>query len=877
MMSAYRHRSVPPFLAALLFWAGAPVGLAAQEDQGKQEESEDEPAASAAIATETPAWQLSAEAFQAQADFDGAVLTIENHLDENPDDAAAHRGHARALERLVLEGGVTWLAMIDARDAWDRALTLEPYSLESVRGAVDIRTRLGEYDDAAALALRAVGTATLELGEAPRAMLALALRCRIRAFQNASELELEERLVQASSTLKAIAGARRVAPEDTELGRIEGEFLDWLGHPDRAAATYLEALRDHPEDSALHRTYIDLHLRQGIEERLGAVYDELGASGMNATLAWYTGYVARLIGDLSLRERRHQDALAAYDQTARWMEVAATLNADFAYTSDQIRHQAAVGKAWCAIDAREDDLARERLLALLAEAPERRHERDGLGRTALQALSALGVRAVQQNDFRSAAEDTKLVVEVAPDEGEWWNNLGFLLREYATQIEGGAYPEFEDQKAAALSVYRESWKAYRRAAERIPEDVRVVNDAALIQVYHVRDELELAEQMLHESVAKGEAQLLELGVNPEESERFPIAMAVGDAYQNLGYLYYHVLEKPADARPYFVAAMKADGGDRSGLEDYLASIDGNGETVAERDSISQVSAPRSPIAPAQVPWASSLAEARAVAKAELRPLVIYYRGAGLGLGVPFYDIAVRESTFAEATRGAVVLICDKVRRTYYDRRRDGRRIVAPDWGSVTCGEHIAAAAEFDTWFEELTGEAPGEDAEGLHFLAPGSEVLEPTSLAALSDMEMPAAPVATPSFEAVEAALSGASGRTEALELVQLHTRQARDQVERILWDGFRDGAAQDHLVRALAEDGDPSSRELLAACVRQTRNPLLARMALSHWPSGADLGPVWFAARWALQGDVRSAAWEVLSREAGEDLAVGARRLFRG
>ena len=834
------------------------------------------PAQEGAAPPATREWETAARSAAEGGDLDGAVLIIEEHLEADPEDASAHRARARVLERMVLEGGVTWLAMSDARDAWDRALALEPYSLESVRGAVDVRTRLGEYEEAAALSLRALGTAALELGETPLEMLALALRCRIRAYQNARDLGRAERLSRARATLRAIAGARRMAPEDGELVLIEGEFIDWLGHPEVAAQRWGDALRLDSTDGALHRAYIDLHMRQGIEERLPRFYGELAAAGMNATLAWYTGYVARLDGDLGLRERRHGDARGAYELARRWMEVAATLNPDFAFTADQIRHQAAVSLAWCDLDARKDEEARTRLLGLLREAPGRRHEPDGLGRSALQALSVLGERAVQQNDFRTAAADARVVCEVAPEEGEWWNNLGFLLREYATQIEGGAYPEFVDRESAALEVYRQSWEAYRQAAERIPEDVRVVNDAALIQVYHVREELELAETMLKESAARGEAQLAELGPDPEEEQRFPVAMAVGDAYQNLGYLYYHVLDRPQEARPFFVAAMESNGGDRSGLELYLESIDGGGETVAERDSVSQVSAPRGPVAPARLVWESSLSDARTRARTEGRPLILYYRGAGLGLGVAYYDLAVRGQAFAELTRGAVLLVCDKVRRTYLDRRRDGRRIPAPNWGSVTCGEHISAANDFDLWYEELTGRTPGEEAEGLHLWTPTTEKLRAISLSELPGLERPAAS-SRPSFEAQEAALDGASGGAEARELVWTRTRQARDRVERILWEGPQEGSAREHLVQALAEDEDPGSRELLGACVRQTVDPPLAGMALACWPEDAELAPVWFAARWGGSEEVRAAAWEVLSRRAPEDLAVGARGLFGG
>ncbi|MAB80536.1 MAG: hypothetical protein CMJ89_14380 [Planctomycetes bacterium] len=849
---------VPLFLSVCLFSAGA-LYPEVCDDGG------------------APDWQSEVERANAEGDFDGAVLAIEEHLRLHPGDPEAHRAHAQALERMVLEGGASWLAMTDARDAWDRALELEPFSVETLRGAVSIRRRLGEHDAAAVLALRAVGTATLESGEVPPEILALALRCRVTAFQNATETAPAQRLQRAESLLNAMEGARRLEPQEAELASIQAGFLDWLGLPELASEVLLSALEENTRASALHRALIDIYLRQGVEERLVGIYDTFGGEATHGTLAWYTGYVARLSGDLALCERRHTEALEAYARCARWMEVAATLEPDFEATADQIRYQASVSTAWCAVDAQENGLARERLLRLLKDSPERRHERDGLGRSALQALSALGERAVQRSDFRRAAEDTRVVCEVAPEEGEWWNNLGFLLREYATQIEGGAYPEFEDPKAAALEVYRRSWDAYRRAAELIPDDVRVVNDAALIQVYHVLEELELAERMFTDSIERGQAQLEELGPGAEEAARFPIAQAVADAYQNLGYLYYHVYGKRIEARPYFVAAMGVGGGDRSGLEEYLTSIDAGdeGEEVAERNSLSQVSAPRAPLEAVDIPWESSLVEARLLAKELECPLVIYYRGAGLGLGVPFYDRVVCSESFAAATRGAVVVVCDTVRRTYYDRRRDGRRIVDSKWGAVTCGEHIACAEEFDVWYSELFGQGPGEEAEGLHLLRPGEEQPRPTDLRQLTERVAGGECEKPPPFEAIEAALAGVSGRSEALELVRTRTRLARERVERILWDGFQAGPAKEYLVQALAQDEHPSTRELLATCVRQTGNPALAQAALSVWPAGADLAPVWFAARWALKLEVRDAAWNVLSREAPEDLAVGVHALL--
>ena len=67
-----------------------------------------------------------------------------------------------------------------------------------------------------------------------------------------------------------------------------------------------------------------------------------------------------------------------------------------------------------------------------------------------------------------------------------------------------------------------------------------------------------------------------------ERERFPVAQAVGDAYQNLAYLYYHLLDKQQESREYWVASMATDSGDRSMFQPYLDHIDGKGDPVPQR-------------------------------------------------------------------------------------------------------------------------------------------------------------------------------------------------------------------------------------------------------------------------------------------------------
>jgi hypothetical protein len=65
----------------------------------------------------------------------------------------------------------------------------------------------------------------------------------------------------------------------------------------------------------------------------------------------------------------------------------------------------------------------------------------------------------------------------------------------------------------------------------------VVNDRALIAVYYRDEDHDLAEQELHRSIALGTAALAEMDENVPQSEHEYVDMAVGDAWENLAYLY----------------------------------------------------------------------------------------------------------------------------------------------------------------------------------------------------------------------------------------------------------------------------------------------------------------------------------------------------
>lgn len=103
---------------------------------------------------------------------------------------------------------------------------------------------------------------------------------------------------------------------------------------------------------------------------------------------------------------------------------------------------------------------------------------------------------------------------IVTNRADWWNNLGFFAREAAK--------------------YEESYAAYAKCIELAPDNVRYVNDTALILLYHLHRDLDEAERLLVRAVALGDAQYPTVKDDP--AAEADMRSAWGDAMLNHGKL-----------------------------------------------------------------------------------------------------------------------------------------------------------------------------------------------------------------------------------------------------------------------------------------------------------------------------------------------------
>ncbi|MCZ6598060.1 MAG: hypothetical protein O7B99_10500 [Planctomycetota bacterium] len=812
-------------------------------------------------------WRAEVEELERSGELDRAIVLVEGHLRTEPGDAEAWRWLARTFERLVDQEGRSTLMFSDAAAAWERVALLQPDDVEATMAAVRDRVRAGEFAAAEELALRALD----EPAELQAEMAALYLRAHagaIAAEQPGDRAAFARGVLDVRSTAARVQAMTEGA---TEVQLAEADWLVSIHLGDLALGRLRAGLAGAPSSIGLHRALVDLHVRFGIEERLPGIYDQLVARHPgDGVVRWYAGYVARLVGDLAARERRDADAAAAYARAVTTMREAEALEPAFAESALWVEMQARTGAAWSALDADDVERAEEQWLALLEEWPEFVDHSDGLGRSPAQGLGRLGGRYHVRNELLAAQRVSRELAEVSQE--AWpWQNVAYLLRENASDTERSGDPGAFDM---ARSTFVESWKTYQRAAELAPHEPRIINDTALIQVYHLQDDLETAEALLHRAIQVGEARLEELGPEAEETERFPLAQAVGDAYQNLGFLHYRLRGEPLKAREYFAKSVATDSGARRGVQASIRAIDAGdpgGRQPFEREP-PQPSEPElpegaDPPPPAPEPqpetgadlptvwedepaprsasdelvnvrWERSIELALEDGQEEGRRVLVYHRvGGGVGPNVEFVQRYLHSDAFERATQGAITVLADGLRHTFADRGRDGRLVMCPRAGGVTCAEHMASVEEFERLWHARGPQGPPSSGrvglyanglfevtgDGLARVGRSRDTFERLGGGRGSEGE----PAATTPIEPAPVAQDVAA-------LARSRRLADRRELERRIFDPTsRDERAR--AVAAVAGHPGTDNDALLAAIASQHVDAELARAALAAWR--AELG----------------------------------------
>jgi len=436
-----------------------------------------------------------------------------------------------------------------------------------------------------------------ELGFAPERIYAEQVYDAYARARAASSDDARALFMEAEDALAKRLGR---ASDDPWAWATLSDLYEWEGRLADAKGALERGLVRAPEDD-------------GLLTRLARVSGAL--EGPAATARAFEAYVAAhpevAAGRWQLALAHFQLALAGYRHDPPALDPAPFTSAEAEFRGLRERApafaQAALGyevvcrlaRGWCAFHG--NDLAgAEREFLAMNELTPRGIEWNLPGEleSGIQGLF-LVADAHSKDDNLAAGTVFEELLALQPGEVLWANNAGFSLREASTGLEhaGDAFcraargeekneealarlrkragldkvaPGSAEEVAAfrraaderferARPIMERSWKAYEVAAALAPEDVRIVNDAALVLVYYLRRDLDRAEQMLLRCVEMGAPQVeakkaaLAAETAPERAEALKselelLTEAWGDAHQNLGVLAWYYREDAEAAR-----------------------------------------------------------------------------------------------------------------------------------------------------------------------------------------------------------------------------------------------------------------------------------------------------------------------------------------
>ncbi len=206
------------------------------------------------------------------------------------------------------------------------------------------------------------------------------------------------------------------------------------------------------------------------------------------------------------------------------------INPDYTDSSEQWIALCLGKKGLVFIAQQELDEAESSLLEAAALRPDRIEEPLGAGNTVKRGLMIVGDRYFQADDLANAQRMFGEASKAVPQDVDFANNYGLFARDYGTELER------EDQNEEAQVLFQASYEAYTLASNLEPDNVRLLNDRALMLVHHLKRDWEIALECLEQGIALGEKQLENPPQDPDD--RQVLDEAVGDCYENLGL--YHL-------------------------------------------------------------------------------------------------------------------------------------------------------------------------------------------------------------------------------------------------------------------------------------------------------------------------------------------------
>ncbi|MBM4014694.1 MAG: hypothetical protein FJ293_07000 [Planctomycetes bacterium] len=333
------------------------------------------------------------------------------------------------------------------------------------------------------------------------------LMAREFCLQNDDDGGARARLADAEAALER---ASAVDAAQVAVWRRRAEIAAAKGEHVGASRSYRKAISLAPADTTLHEAHLKV---VGASQAFVEAQDFLtGLVDEPAVARWYRSRVHELAGHVAFnKDKDFTKAAAAYQDAEKDMKEAAKRDPGLRGSVDGWLPTLRTFRGRALTSAAKYADAEAALLSAL-----------DLDKTHAEALAALhelqdamwkkhggeAMKPEQMEEVRALASKLALV---EPGNAANWNNWAFFARE--------------------VKKYEESWQAYRRAIELDPDNPTYLNDAALIQLYHLGRDTDRAEGYLHRAIELASAVVAD--DQRTSADKAAATIALGDAYGNL--------------------------------------------------------------------------------------------------------------------------------------------------------------------------------------------------------------------------------------------------------------------------------------------------------------------------------------------------------
>jgi hypothetical protein len=249
--------------------------------------------------------------------------------------------------------------------------------------------------------------------------------------------------------------------------------------------------------------------------------------GHRALIQWYLGRGRFATANQARQTGKFDAATSEFQKAEQCFQTAKQQNPDFADSSDQWSCLCKVGQAAVLRAQSKYDEAMVLALDALKTRPDIRANEIDEGISAKSELLRLGGYFYQKGELTVAEKLFREATALAADDLDFANNHGLFARDLGTRTRN---------PMDANDLFKASYASYLRAAHLAPDDPRQLNDCALVMIYHVGTDLDGAETQLTKAIQLAERQLAE-APPADAQELASLQEALGDCYENLGYLY----------------------------------------------------------------------------------------------------------------------------------------------------------------------------------------------------------------------------------------------------------------------------------------------------------------------------------------------------